>query len=65
MHDPHIPDPDSLISSATARKLADVSLMTIWRWVKADILPEPLNIRGRNYWRRGEYLAALAAKGRK
>ncbi len=63
MHDPYTPDPDSLISSATGRKLADVSLMTLWRWGKAGILPKPLNIRGRNYWRRSEFLAALAAKG--
>lgn len=27
-----------------------VSSMTIWRWVKAGILPKPDKIQGRNYW---------------
>lgn len=42
---------DKLVSSRTARaELGDVSEMTIWRWVKAGIMPEPIKINGRNYW---------------
>ena len=43
---------DPLISSAEIRRqLGDVSDMTIWRWEKAGILPEPIKINGRKYWR--------------
>lgn len=42
---------DKLVSSTTVRReLGDVSEMTIWRWVKAEILPAPIKINKRNYW---------------
>jgi hypothetical protein len=60
------PDSDVLINSTTARLLAGViSSMSLWRWIRAGIIPEPLKIRGRNYWRRGEFIAALEAAASK
>jgi predicted DNA-binding transcriptional regulator AlpA len=43
---------DQLLSSAAVRKrLGGVSDMTIWRWMDKGLLPAPLKINGRNYWR--------------
>ncbi|WP_295392917.1 hypothetical protein [uncultured Thiodictyon sp.] len=57
-------DDDPLITANTARALAgDVSAMTIWRWQRAGIIPAPLKIRTRNYWRKSAFLAALQAAG--
>ncbi len=42
---------EKLVSSRTARtELGDISEMTIWRWVQAGILPQPIKINKRNYW---------------
>lgn len=42
---------EKLESSRTLRReLGDVSEMTVWRWVKAGILPPPIKINKRNYW---------------
>jgi predicted DNA-binding transcriptional regulator AlpA len=42
---------ERLVSSRTARaELGDVSDMTIWRWIKAGVLPQPIKINKRNYW---------------
>lgn len=61
---PDVLSDDPLITSGTARALAGgVASMTLWRWRKAGIIPEPIVIRGRNYFRRGEFLSALAAAG--
>lgn len=55
-------DPDALINSATAKTIAGgVCDMTVWRWIRAGIIPQPLKIRGRNFWRRGDFIAALEA----
>lgn len=55
------PDPDALITSATATALAGgISQMTLWRWTRDGIIPPPTLIRGRKYWRRVSFLAALA-----
>lgn len=52
--------PDALIGGTEARRLAGgISDMTLWRWRKAGVIPDPLVIRGRNYWRRGDFLAAI------
>lgn len=51
---------DALIGSTVCRRLAgNISDMTLWRWRQAGIVPPPLVIRGRNYWKRGEFLAAI------
>ena len=56
-----VPD-DALINQGAARLLAgDVSDMTFWRWRRAGMIPEPIKIRGRNYWRRGNFVRALEA----
>ena len=44
---------ETLLSSAQVRaELGGVSLMTLHRWINAGILPTPVKIRNRNYWRR-------------
>ena len=56
----YTPDPDELIASAEARRLAGgISDMSLWRWIRKGILPQPLMIERRRYWRRGEFVAAL------
>lgn len=55
---------DALIGQSEARRLAgNISDMTLWRWRQAGVIPEPLSIRRRNYWRRGEFLRALELAG--
>lgn len=34
----------------------DISAMTEWRWRKAGILPEPIQIRRRNFYRESDIL---------
>ena len=52
-----------LRSSKQARMQAGgVSRQTLYRWVKAGILPPPTKINGRSYWKADD-LEALAAKG--
>lgn len=61
-HDAH--DSDALISASAGRSLAGgISAMTEWRWRRAGLLPEPIHIRGRNYYRRGEFMRALRNLG--
>jgi len=50
-----------LINRRQLRQLVPVSDMTIWRWIKAGIFPEPIKINGRNYWREDSVYEALAA----
>ena len=53
-------DVDPLITSATAAALAgNVSQMTLWRWAKDGVIPQPIKIRRRKYWRRAEFVAAI------
>lgn len=55
------PPDDPLITQRQARHLAgNISDMTMWRWRQAGIIPPPISIRGRNYWRKSVFLAALA-----
>lgn len=57
-------DEDGLITSAMARELAGgISAMTLWRWREAGVIPEPVVIRGRNYYWRNQFLAALRKAG--
>ena len=56
----HSPGDDPLVVSTAVCFLAGgVTRMTVWRWVKAGILPAPTVIRGRNYWRKSQILAAI------
>lgn len=51
---------EGLINQAALKRLAgDISDMTVWRWRRAGLLPEPTNIRGRNYWRARDVRAVL------
>lgn len=51
---------DSLVTQPQLKRITgNVSDMTIWRWRRAGLLPEPTNIRGRNYWRARDVHAAL------
>lgn len=50
-----------LINAEEARRLAGgISRSTVLRWRKAGLLPDPVTIRGRNYWPHAEFLDALA-----
>ena len=41
-----------LVSQPQVRGIfGGISDMTIWRWRQAGILPEPITIRNRNFWR--------------
>jgi predicted DNA-binding transcriptional regulator AlpA len=43
--------PDRLLNQRTVRdRCGGVSDMTIHRWRKAGILPEPVRINSRNFW---------------
>jgi len=56
------PDPATLITSAAACALAGaISGMTLWRWERDGVIPAPTVIRGRKFWNRAEFLAALTA----
>jgi hypothetical protein len=53
---------DVLITARQGRKLAgEISEMTLWRWLKAGIVPDPIVIRNRRYWWKSEFIAALTA----
>ena len=55
-------DTPDRINSAVARQLAGgVSGTTLMRWAKLGIIPQPIVIRGRNYWSRSQLVAALKA----
>lgn len=57
---------DGNISAKEARRLAgNISDMTLWRWIEHEIVPEPLYIRRRRYWRRREFIEALERNGRR
>lgn len=62
--DPPSADDDTLLSSTDARRMAGgISTMTEWRWRRDGLLPNPVNIRGRNYYRKGPFMAALRSLG--
>lgn len=51
---------EGLITQAEAKRLAGgISDMTLWRWRNAGIIPAPISIRRRNYWRRSDFLYAV------
>lgn len=61
MHDPHETRP-TLLNGMDIKKLAPVSDMSIWRWIKAGAFPKPIKITGRNYWRADEIADWLEKK---
>lgn len=49
----------TLLDARDIKRLAPVSDMSIWRWVKAGEFPRPIKISRRNYWRSDEISAWL------
>lgn len=48
-------DLDRLISQPQLRRLfGDISDMTIWRWRQSGLLPQPIVINRRNFYRASE-----------
>ena len=48
--DPNNPDP--LVKSRDARKhWGNISAVTEWRWMQKGIIPRPIKINNRNYYR--------------
>ena len=46
---------DPLVSQTSVKKqLGDVIDMTMWRWRRQGILPPPIVINTRNYWRQSQ-----------
>jgi len=50
------PDDDELLAArAVCQRLGDISLMTLWRWCRSDIVrfpPPDIRINARRYWRK-------------
>lgn len=52
---------DPLLPQRQVKKMwGDTSDMTLWRHRQRGILPDPIKINGRNYWRRSVAEQALA-----
>jgi len=52
---------DSLVSQANVKKqLGNISDMTMWRRRRQGILPPPIVINSRNYWRQSQIDAILS-----
>jgi len=43
-------------------RFGGVSDMTLWRWTRKGILPQPVRINGRNYWREADIVALQAGR---
>jgi predicted DNA-binding transcriptional regulator AlpA len=43
-----------LKASAVSERYGCVSDMTLWRWVRDGVIPHPVKINGRNYWREAD-----------
>ncbi len=64
MNTQSLPEDFALLSSRQLRELAgEVSDMTLWRWVKAGIIPKPIKINGRNFWPKHETISSLKNGG--
>ena len=50
--------PETLIAQPDLRRmLGNVSDMTIWRWRRSGLLPNPMVINRRNYYRESDIVA--------
>ncbi len=56
---------NALIPAAACRRdyLGGISAMTEWRWRRDGLLPQPITIRSRCYYRRAELMRAVRALG--
>lgn len=41
---------DVLLSQKRLREIVPVSAMSLWRWRRGGIFPQPIVINGRNFW---------------
>jgi predicted site-specific integrase-resolvase len=49
---PSTVESDPLIKASVARQQwGGISPVTEWRWIKRGVVPEPIKINGRNYYR--------------
>jgi predicted DNA-binding transcriptional regulator AlpA len=55
-------DRPTLLNGMDIKKLAPVSDMSLWRWIKSGEFPKPIKIAGRNYWPSDEISAWLERK---
>jgi len=64
-HFDKLPDSATVGSDVVAGLYNGVTQVTLWRWVKAGLIPAPRKIGASrlNGWRVGELRAALAVKG--
>ena len=51
-----------LLDARDIKRIAPVSDMSLWRWIKAGDFPKPIKIARRNYWVASEIQDWLAAK---
>ncbi|CRI68164.1 hypothetical protein THIOKS1990008 [Thiocapsa sp. KS1] len=58
-------DPEALMTTSDVAEHIGRSKMTLFRWRRAGILPEPIKIRGTLYWRRKAVIDAIAEYERK
>jgi predicted DNA-binding transcriptional regulator AlpA len=50
--------PKRVLTARTVRYcLGDISEVSLWRWVQQGIVPPPIKINGRNYWREADIVA--------
>ena len=49
---------------AVRARFGDISNMTLWRWVQRGILPPPVKINSRNFWRASDVEAVAAQEVR-
>lgn len=53
--------PELIAQRELVRRLGGISAMTLYRWRRAGIVPEPTVIRKRNYWPADTVRAVVAA----
>ncbi len=49
----HMASTDPLLtSSAVRQELGGIAEVTLWRWIQQGVMPAPIYITNRRYWRR-------------
>lgn len=54
--------PRLIAAQAVKERFGGISHMTLYRWTKSGVLPEPVQINGRNYWNENDIDAVLSTK---
>lgn len=55
----------TLLSTSDVQKIAPVSNVTLWRWVRDGKFPAPIQVAKNNFWRSDEVSSRRAAPDRK